>query len=122
MAEAEAENTLQWVSLHEAAVRLAERSAADQKPLAAYAVEQRSRNRGDRYRYHDNGALHANDLPDEFLRAATIDVARSTATRPARVERVPNRNLPYVRGDCPTPQPQWIARGPYPFSHDPFLR
>ena len=123
MAAAEAEDTLQWVSLHEEAVRLAERYTGELKPLAAYAVEQRFRNGGYRYRYRDDGVLQANDLSDEFLRAAVIDVAGSTATRPARVERVPNPNLPYARGDCPTPQVQWAPRGSYPFPpRDPFLR
>ena len=118
MAAAEAEDTLQWVSLHEAAIRLAERSAADQKPLAAYAVEQQFRD-GYRYRYRDGSALHENDLPPDFLREAVINVAASTATQGERTERIPNPDLPLVRGDC-TPQAQWIPSGPCPFSHDPF--
>jgi hypothetical protein len=123
MAAAEAEHTLQWVSLHEASRRVAKRSAADQEPLAAYIVELKFRNGEYRcYRYRDNGALHENDLSTDFLREAVIDVVGSAATRPARVERVPNPNLPYVRADCPMPQPQWFARGPYLSSHDPFLR
>jgi hypothetical protein len=105
MAAAEAEHTLQWVSLHEAAVRLAELSAADLKPLAAYAVEQQFRNGGYPYRYRDDGALHENDLSADFLREAVIDVAASTATQRERTERIPNPDLPLVRRDC-TPQPQ----------------
>jgi hypothetical protein len=84
MAEADTENTVQWVSLHEASRRVAERSAPDQKPLAAYLVALKFKNGEYPYRYRDRGALHENDLSADVLRELVIDVAASTATQRER--------------------------------------
>jgi len=114
MAKAKVDDTLEWVSLHETSRRIAERSAPDEKPLAAYLAALKFKNLEYPYRYRDGGVLHENDLSVDFLRDAVIDVAVSAATQPERIEHIPNPDLPLVRGDC-TPQAQWISRSPHPF-------
>src|SRR5262249_39562154 len=68
-----------------------------------------------------NGALHHNDLSDDFRREADIDFTAATATRRARTIREPNPDLPYVRGNL-RPQPQWFGHHLLQRDWDPFSR
>jgi hypothetical protein len=117
VAEADHDDTssqYEWVSPREYIQHIAGDPAAETE--AEYSVEEQFR-RGIlpcRYRAGD-GALHHNDLPDDFRREADVDLTGATATRPARIIREDNPDLPLVRGNL-RPNPQWFG------DSDPFLR
>jgi hypothetical protein len=51
---------------------------------------------GDEFQYRGvNGSLYQRSVPD-FLAEATFDLLTSSATRPAKMKRVPNSNHPSV--------------------------
>ena len=88
---------------------------------AEYSIAERFRRDNLPYRYRaGNGELHHNDLSDDFRREAVIDFATATATRPGRIVRDPNPDLPYVRGNF-TPKPQWVGHA-FSRDFDPFSR
>ena len=122
MAEADHDYTssqFEWVSPREYIKRIAGDPAAETE--AEYSIAEGFRRGNLHYRYRaGNGELHHDDLSDDFRREAVIDFATATATRPGRIVRDPNPDLPYVRGNF-TPKPQWVGDA-FSRDYDPFLR
>jgi hypothetical protein len=123
MAEADRDDTssqYEWVSPREYVKRIARDPAAETE--AEYSTVERFRRGTLRHCYRaGNGALHHNDLSDDFRREADIDFTAATATRPARTIREPNSDLPLVRGNL-SPQPQWVGHPLLQRDWDPFSR
>jgi hypothetical protein len=133
MAEADRDDTSsqgEWVSPREYVRHIARDPAAETE--AEYSITELFRRGKIPYCYRaGNGALHRDDLADDFRREAVIDFAKATATRPGRTICEDNSALPLVRrteaGNLLRPKPQWIGhpllqRDWDPFSRDPYIQ